>query len=279
MEIDRRAKERGLASYVDRRGDVRPLDNLYEKYSQSGEYGPTDDEKVCAALLDGASNLGGLQWEDLKKKGFAPFEKIGRGVVAIGNATEIEPGETITPLTKHVFDKVPYPTLSRRMQFYLDQELYLEMGEELPLHKDPPTAGGNYPLMLTGAHARWSIHANWRDDQLMLQLQRGEPVVFMSVQDAEARGVADGAQVRVWNDLDEFQSMAKVSPAVRRRQLIVYHAWENYQYKNGKGFQNLTPSPLNPVELAGGQYHIRPMIIAMQPSHTDRDTRVEVEPV
>jgi anaerobic selenocysteine-containing dehydrogenase len=99
----------------------------------------------------------------------------------------------------------------------------------------------------------------------------------MSVQDAEARGVADGAQVRVWNDLDEFQAMAKVSPAVRRRQLIVYHAWENYQFKNGKGFQNLTPSPLNPVELAGGQFHIRPMIIALQPSHTDRDTRVEVE--
>jgi anaerobic selenocysteine-containing dehydrogenase len=277
IEIDRRAKERGLASYVDRRGDVRPLHNLYEKYSQSGEYGPTDDEKVCAALLEGASNLGDLQWEDLKKRGFARFEKIGHGVVAIGNATEIEPGETITPLTKHVFDKVPYPTLSRRMQFYLDQELYLELGEELPLHKDPPTAGGDYPLMLTSAHARWSIHANWRDDQLLLRLQRGEPVVFMSVQDARARGVADGAPVRVWNDLDEFQAMAKVSPAVRRRQLIVYHAWENYQFKNGKGFQNLTPSPLNPVELAGGQYHIRPMIIALQPGHTDRDTRVEVE--
>jgi hypothetical protein len=39
------------------------------------------------------------------------------------------------------------------------------------------------------------------------------------------------------------------------------------------------PAPLNPVELAGGQYHFRPGIIAMQPNHTDRDTRVEVEPV
>jgi len=34
---------------------------------------------------------------------------------------------------------------------------------------------------------------------------------------------------------------------------------------------------LNPVELAGGQFHLRPMAIAMQPSHTDRDTRVQVE--
>jgi len=279
IEIDRQAKQRGMAAYVDRRGDERPLHNLYEKYSGGGTYGPSDDEKVCAALLDGASNLGGLQWEDLKKQGFARFEKIGDGAVSVGNATEIEPGETITPLTKHVFDKQPYPTLSRRIQFYLDQELYLEMGEELPLHKQPPTAGGDYPLMLTSGHTRWSIHANWRDDALMLQQQRGEPVVFMSVEDAAARGIVDGAQVRVWNDLDEFQVMAKVSPAVRRRQLIVYHGWENFQFKDGKGFQNLTPSPLNPVELAGGQYHFRPMLIAMQPSHTDRDTRVEIEPV
>jgi hypothetical protein len=82
--------------------------------------------------------------------------------------------------------------------------------------------------------------------------------------------------VRVYNDLDSFQVQAKVSPAVRRGQLILYHAWENYQFKDGKGFQNLIPSPLNPVELAGGQYHLRPMVLCLQPSHTDRDTRVEV---
>jgi len=277
--IDRRAKQRGITSYVDRRGDERPLDNLYEKFSSAGEYGHTDDEKVCAALLDGASNLGGLTWPELKKKGFARFEKIGKGIITMGNATEIEPGQTITPLTKHVFEKMPYPTLSRRMQFYIDHELYLEMGEELPVHKDPPLAGGDHPLTLTGGHTRWSIHSNWRDDKLMLQQQRGEPVAFMSVADAKKRGIRDGAQIRVFNDLDEFQIMAKVSPSVRERQLIIYHAWENFQFKNGKGFQNLIPTPLNPVELAGGQYHLRPMVIAMQPGHTDRDTRVEVEAI
>jgi len=274
--IDRRARERGIDHYVDRRGDRRPLDNLYEKFSSGGQFGHTDDAKVCAALIDTATNLGDLTWDELKKQGFAPFKKIGGSAGSIGNATEIEPGQTITPLTRHVLEKMPYPTLSRRIQFYLDQELYLEMGEELPVHKDPPTSGGSYPLTLTGGHTRWSIHANWRDDQLMLRQQRGEPVMFIGVNDAEARGVRDGARVRVFNDLDEFEIMAKVSPSVRPGQVIVYHAWENFQFKNGKGFQNLIPSPLNPVELAGGQFHLRPMIIALQPGHTDRDTRVEV---
>lgn len=275
--LARRAKERGIPSYVDRRGDERPLHNLYEKFSHGGEYGHTDNEKVCAALLEGASNVGELQWEELKEKGFARFESVGKGLVTVGLATDIAPGETITPLTRHVFEKEPYPTLSRRIQFYLDHELYLEMGEELPTHKDPPLAGGNYPLILTGGHARWSIHANWRDDALMLQQQRGEPVVLMNPEDARQRGIADGAHVRVFNDLDEFQIMAKLTPALRPEQVLIYHAWENFQFKGGKGFQNLIPSPLNPVELSGGQFHLRPMLIAMQPSHTDRDTRVEVE--
>jgi DMSO reductase family type II enzyme molybdopterin subunit len=275
--VDERARARNMESYVDRRGDERPLRDLYEKFSSNGRFGPTDDEEVCQALLEASTNLGGLRWEELKKKGFARFESIGRSAGAVGNATKIVPGETITPLTDHVVDKVPYPTLSRRIQFYLDQELYLEMGEELPMHKDPPLAGGNHPLMLTGGHTRWSIHASWRDDRLMLQQQRGEPTLCIGPEDASERGIRDGARVRVFNDLDEFRIMAKVSPGVRRGQLIVYHAWENYQFENGKGFQNLIPTPLNPVELAGGQFHMRPMVIAMQPSHNDRDTRVEVE--
>ncbi|MBW2267133.1 MAG: molybdopterin-dependent oxidoreductase [Deltaproteobacteria bacterium] len=276
-KVDERARARGIESFVDRRGDELPLHNLYAKFSSNGEYGHTDDEKVCAYLIDNASNLGDLTWPELKKKGFARFEKIGHGAVAIGNATEIEPGETITPLTKHVFDKMPYPTLSRRIQFYIDQELYLEMGEQLPIHKAPPLAGGNYPLILTGGHTRWSIHSAWRDDSLMLQQQRGEPVVFMSVVDAAERRIRDGGMVRIFNDLDEFEIMAKVSRSMRKGQLTIYHAWENFQFKNGKGFQNLIPTPLNPVELAGGQFHLRPMVIALQPGHTDRDTRVEVE--
>ena len=66
-------------------------------------------------------------------------------------------------------------------------------------------------------------------------------------------GVADGGRVRVFDAMDVFQ------------------------LKGGKGFQSMIPTPPNPVELPGGQYHPRPMAICMQPSHTDRNTRVEFE--
>jgi len=90
------------------------------------------------------------------------------------------------------------------------------------------------------------------------------------------RGISDGDLVEVRNDIDSFHVHAKLSPSLRPQQLIIYHAWENYQFPGGKGFQNLIPSPINPVELAGGEGHLRPYLITMQPYQNDRDTRVEV---
>jgi DMSO reductase family type II enzyme molybdopterin subunit len=274
--VDRRARERGIASYTDRHGDERPLHDLYARFSSEGEYGHTDDDKVAEALLELSTNLEGVEWKALKERGWARFTSFGELAISHGNQTEIRPDDTITPFTNHVFGKVPYPTLSRRIQFYLDHELYLEMGEALPTHKDPIHAGGDHPLTLTGGHTRWSIHASWRDDALMLRQQRGEPVIYISAEDSDARDIADGDRVRVYNDIDGFEIQAKRSPALRPGQLVLYHAWENYQFRGGQGFQNLIPTPLNPVELAGGQFHLRPIILSMQPSHTDRDTRVEV---
>ncbi len=275
--VDRRAAARGIEDFEDRAGRERSFVGLFDTFTSDGKYGLEDDDAVARALIEHSSNLEGVDWDDLRERGWARFTSVGKSIASIGTATEIKPDETITPLTDHVIDKMPYPTLSRRMQFYLDQELYVEMGETLPVHKDPPAAGGHYPLQLTGGHTRWSIHSAWRDDKLMLQQQRGEPVAWMSPVDATARGVDDGGRVRVYNDLDAFEIQVKVTTGVRPGQVIVYHAWDNFQFKGHRGFQNLIPSPLNPVELAGGQFHLRPMTICLQPSHTDRDTRVEVE--
>lgn len=274
--IQERAKARGRTTFRDREGGVRRLDRIYEDFTMNGHFTETDDEKVADALVQEATNLDGVSWRALKERGYARFTGTGKSGVSIGNMCEIRPDDTVSPFTAHVRDKQPYPTLTRRIQFYIDHPFYLELGEALPVHKDPPAAGGDYPLMLTGGHTRWSIHAAWRDDAHMLRLQRGVPVVYMSIEDARARGIRDGDLVEVRNDIDSFRIHAKLSPAIRPGQLIIYHAWENYQFPGGKGFQNLIPSPINPIELAGGEGHLRPIQICLQPGQSDRDTRVEV---
>lgn len=275
-KIQERAKTKGISTFKDKKGKERKLDSIYDAFSFGGTYKETDEDKVAGDILKLATNLEGVEWEALKKKGYARHTAIGESAASIGNATDIRPNETVSPFTWHVEKKMVYPTLTRRIQFYIDHDLYLELGEELPVHKDPPKAGGNHPLTLGGGHTRWSIHASWRDDSLMLRQQRGQPVMYMSVADAASRKIADGDEVEVKNDIDSFRIHAKVMPGLRPGQVIVYHAWENHQFKNKKGFQNLIPSPINPVELAGGQFHLRPMLICMQPGQSDRDTRVEV---
>jgi anaerobic selenocysteine-containing dehydrogenase len=144
------------------------------------------------------------------------------------------------------------------------------------VHKDPPKSGGDYPLVMTGGHSRYSIHASLKDNPLLLELERGEPVMFMSVEDAEERGIRDGDRVKVYNDVGHFLVPTKVSPAVRPGQVIIYHAWENFQFAGGMGHRNVMASPINPVELAGGYFHLRPAPAILQPGQSDRETRVEV---
>jgi len=97
----------------------------------------------------------------------------------------------------------------------------------MPVYKEPPPAGGDYPLRLTGGHTRWSIHATWRDSPLMLRLQRGEPALWMSLVDARARGIADGDRVRVHNDNGAFEASAKlaVTTTVPSRPAPSWRAW------------------------------------------------------
>ena len=277
--IQERARVRGVTTFKDRHGNERSFQHVYDGLTLNGTYTEHDEEKVAADLVAMSSNIGGVQWQEIKKKGYARFTGLGHDLLGGSNACDIKPDDCIAPFQYHVANKRPYPTLTGRIQFYIDHPFFLELDEALPVHKDPPMAGGNYPLMLTGGHTRWSIHSAWRDDARMLRLQRGTPVMYMSLSDAQARGIADGELVEVRNDIDSFRIHAKLSPSLRPGQVIIYHAWENYQFPGGKGFQNLIPSPINPIDLAGGEGHIRPYLIQLQPTQNDRDTRVEVRRV
>jgi nitrate reductase alpha subunit len=237
---------------------------------------PDDPEPLLKASLFVTSNLGDTDWDTLKERGWARLTGLGRNPLTITNATDIEPGETITANRWHTEKKIPWPTLSRRMQFFIDHELYLELGEELPTHRDNPAIGGNYPIQLTGGHTRWSIHSCWRDHKLMLALQRGEPVLFMNQADADARGIEQAERIRVGNDIGDFEVIAKVSPSIQPGQAVIYHAWEPFQFKGRRSHQVLMPSPINPIQMAGGYFHLRPFMTYGQPGMNDRGTRVEV---
>ena len=279
QRLQEKARASGVAGYKDRQGRERRFDRMLEQLTSGGLYDPKDDEAIARDAFVNAVNVEKMEWEAFKARGIAEFTGAGRHIRSITNACNIRPGEPVVPLTWHTDGKQPYPTLTRRIQFYIDHDWYLELGEVLPVHKDPPRAGGEYSLHLNGGHARWSIHSNWVDNPLLLQLQRGEPALFLNHRDALTRGVQDGDWVEVSNDVGRFRIRAVLSPAVQPGEAIIYHAWDNFQFPGWQHFKNVMASPVNPLEFAGGYFQLRPLALTLAPGMSDRDTRVEVRRV
>jgi DMSO reductase family type II enzyme molybdopterin subunit len=276
-KIQERAIARGITNFTDRHGEQRRLDEVYDDFTFQGRYTEDNPQDLLRDMLEMTENLDGITWDELKAAGHKRFSGVGTSPVHISNASDIEPGKPLVANSWHVQKKIPWPTLTRRMQFYIDHPFHKELGEILPVYKPEPLIGGDYPLQMTGGHNRWSIHAAQRDQKPLLRLQRGEPVMYVNTDDATERGVIDGDTIRVFNDLGDFEVHAMASPSLKPGQVVIYHAWEPFQFKNGKAPQMLTPSPLNPIQLTGGYFHLQPMVLMQSPGCTDRGTRVNFE--
>jgi DMSO reductase family type II enzyme molybdopterin subunit len=272
------AQARGVTATRGFRGEDCELTELAERFSDSGRFGPDAQEAVVEFILSVSGPSSGIALEDLRREGGAlRIQSLGMPGGTAGIYSEYSLEEPVVPLRDFVEKKQPYPTLTGRQQFYVDHDWFLELGEELPIHKDPPLAGGNHPFTLTGGHARWSIHSMWRDHALMLRLQRGEPIVYLNPADAGARGIADHDLVRIWNELGEFVAHAKITPGIRPSQIHILHAWEPYQFRNGGCHQYLAPSPFKATQLVGDYGHLRWGYAHYEPNQVDRDTRVDLE--
>ncbi len=274
--VSRRAQERGVGEYSDYLGVDRDLTEFGDTFSDDGRFGPLDEAKLADFILQVSSASKGMDLEGLRKSGTERIKSLGQQGATTGIYSDYSENEPIVPLRWFVEKKQPYPTLTGRQQFYVDHRWFLQLGEELPRYKAPPFAGGNYPLTMSGGHARWSIHAIWRDNELMLRLQRGEPVVVLGAGDAAERNIGDHDRVKVHNDLSNFIARAKVIPSLPRGVISVHHAWEPFQFEGGRSHQHLAPAPLKITQLAGDYGHLGWEFAHYEPGQSDRDTRVEV---
>jgi DMSO reductase family type II enzyme molybdopterin subunit len=270
-KVEQKAIEKGFTKYSDSVGITRDLTTLYHDFIEKGKF--EEPEAINKYLLANSTATKGISLEDLKEKGFAPFSK---DTLNMESYLPMERDQLIVPCLKYTVGKTPWPTITGRQQFYIDHDWFLDLGEELPIHKDPPKAGGNYPLRLTGGHTRWSIHSTWRDDKYMLRLQRGKPIMYMNFEDAKQRGIRDHDYVKVYNDLNSFKIHVKLSPSVQPGQVIIYHAWEPFQFEDQRNDQVVMPTPLKPLQLAGGYGQFGYRFVDNQPNQIDRDTVVEV---
>jgi nitrate reductase alpha subunit len=258
----------------DVKGRPRDLKQAYQHWTQQGEFDEKDDLLYYQLATSRSPEIGNIPWEQAARQGAVRIQDLGPFRTRGNICSDYEPGDSVYSCQWFVQKKQPWPTLTGRMQFYLDHDWFLAAEEELPTHKEMPKVGGDYPLRLVGGHARWSIHSTFRDQPQMLQLQRGEPVAYVSARDAALRGVAEGERIRVFNDEGECELIAKISPSVQPGTVIIYHAWENFQFADWKGSQEPVPSVWKSLHMAEyGQLHYRFQYGG--PHHAPRGTAVD----
>ncbi len=280
-KLQERARQREIGEYVDDGGRRYRLDDVYDVFTMHGAVKENDHEKLAEDMIADTVRVGALPekttLKKVREKGIIRFTGLGADAIGLNLATDIKPDETVNPLSWHTERKIPYPTMTRRIQFYIDHEWFLEAGEQLPVHKPNPKQGGNYPLTMTSGHQRWSIHSIQASNETLLRTHRGHPLIIMNPKDAEARGIKDGDEVRVFNDFEEFHIRTKISSAARPGQVIVYHAWEPYQYRNWKPYDTVVPGMVKWLHFAAGYGHLNYWRWNWVQQQVDRAIPVEVE--
>lgn len=274
-----RSKEREVGKVRGYRDKPLDLGDAYAFYTSKGRYKPhekDDPVRLMDDIFSRSPSIGKPRARDVLKKGAVRIKGTARPTPIYQTSSDFDPNDTTWPHGWMASGKVAWPTITGRQQFYLDHQWYLEADEALPRHKDPPGTDSRFPLRVNGGHTRWSIHAIWRDHDLMLRLQRGEPVCFVSPVDCRPRGIADGDAVEVFNDHGAFEAMAKLSPSVQPGEVIIYHAWEPHQFKNWKGQQEPVLAPWKPLHLAGGYGHIHYRMFYGSPGHAPRGAPVDM---
>jgi DMSO reductase family type II enzyme molybdopterin subunit len=149
-----------------------------------------------------------------------------------------------------------FDTVSGRLTFYVDHPLWVETGAATVTAR-PPIRAKKYPFTLMTPHARWSIHSTYKTSPTLLRLQRGKPYVMINPETAADRGIEDGGDVRMFNDLGDTVLMAKVTPGVPKDAVVMEHGWEPFMFRGKKGHNVLVGDMLNLLELSDGWGHLK----------------------
>ncbi|MGE0811133.1 MAG: molybdopterin-dependent oxidoreductase [Immundisolibacter sp.] len=271
------AAERGLTGYQDVFGQERRYADLWNRYSMNGYLKTQEDAlKEMVAIAEATGTFPkGTTYESFRKAGMIEQASFGMGFMKDVVANEYDPRKPFFSLRWHVDEKKTYPTYTRRAQFYLDHDWYLEANEALPRWKAQPKIGGDHPFAITGGHPRHSVHSVHLAQPSLMRLHRAQPVMHVNDKIAKQRGVADGEMVEVFNDFSNFEIMLRTTPTVAPDQVVVYF-WEAYQFPEWKVYDRLLIGQPKPLHLAGGYEQLRYYLYNGSPGpSTDRGVRVD----
>ena len=173
----------------------------------------------------------------------------------------------------NVHELIPWRTLTGRQQLYQDHLWMRAFGEAFCVYRPPidtktinpvieAKSNGRPQVVLNfiTPHQKWGIHSTYTDNLLMLTLNRGGPVVWLSEVDAEKAAIVDNDWVEVFNANGAITARAVVSQRMKEGTVYMYHAQEKIVNTPGSpvtgqrgGIHNsVTRAITKPTHMIGG---------------------------
>lgn len=139
----------------------------------------------------------------------------------------------------NVHELIPWRTLTGRQQFYQDHPWMQAFGEGFSSYRPPvdlktlaevegrkPNGHKEIALNFITPHQKWGIHSTYSDNLMMLTLNRGGSVVWLSEDDAGSAGIVDNDWVELFNANGAIAARAVVSQRVKNGMVMMYHSQE-----------------------------------------------------
>ena len=182
---------------------------VYDEYSEGGKTREDWNRELYEQLREKNPQL--PTWEEGLKMGVYKEGRVGE----------------LVALKDFIADPVAHPlkTPSGKIEIYSEQlaemrdTWELEDGDEiLPI---PAFSAGfesyqdltdEYPLLIQGFHYKAHVHSSYANNKIVQEAAHN--VAWINPQDAEARGIATGDTVRVFNGRGELTIEAKVTPRI-----------------------------------------------------------------
>lgn len=218
------------------KADLDMFAEVAQKMGQ-GQYFDKSADDYISLLLSGLPS--GLTLDTLKTKGVVPL------------ADEDFYTSSFQPIT-HPY--VPYyeqhfPTPSGRIEFYVESLVPYDM--PLPLYKEPIEASPTnplyqkYPLVMITSHTRFRTHTQWNNLPWLREIYQ-KSFIEISPKDAQARSIADGDIVNVFNDRGSIQLVARVTNGIRPGVVNAYQGdWQEFPTAT---VNMLTHQKVNPAQ-------------------------------
>lgn len=226
-------QEKAIEPLYESKSDLEVIGMIAEKMGLGEHFQKTDLEWIEEELDTDYARMMGITMENLKEK------KVLRNISG-GDGKNYVHGEN------------GFPTATGRAQFYLENpapnhalghQISFEK-ECLPYWEAPNEAwsenplAAKYPLVFGQERPKYRVHTQYGTNPWLLELDP-EPIVKLNPKDADARGIAMGDMVKVFNDRGYVVLKAVISNGTRPGMIVMPKGWQRGQFVDGH-YQDLT---------------------------------------